>query len=37
MNRVIAGFDPVLVDTYAAEPSGGSKAIEYITLAERLA
>ena len=36
MNRVIAGFDPVLVDAYAAELIGlDSKAIEYITLAEQ--
>ena len=36
MNRIIAGFDPVLVDTYAAELIGlDPHSIEYITLAEQ--
>lgn len=36
MNRIIVGFDPVLVDAYAAELIGlDPSSIEYITLAEQ--
>ncbi len=36
MNRIIVGFDPVLVDTYAAELIGlDPNSIEYINLAEQ--
>jgi uncharacterized protein (DUF362 family) len=36
MNRIIVGFDPVLVDAYAAELIGlNPYSIEYITLAEQ--
>lgn len=37
MDRIIVGFDPVLVDSYAAELLGYSpEEIEYITMAEEL-